>query len=175
MEDQIIMVLERVIPIDEAAERLDISVKVLTRCIENGIIKAVQLPNGEIAVSAEEIRPITKKQFEHLRGKPITISEASRPRPRFDDDGNVVGGYEVPDPTMRGWIRQGYVRVLEDGYGKKLDEADVAYCAAVYHERKDAGSMSGEPLFDEAGRPYQLKHPQLSKYRRRKKLRNLSE
>ena len=51
----------------------------------------------------------------------------------------------------------------------KLDEAEVAYCAEIYHERKAAGIRSGAPLLDEDGLPYELKHPELSAYRCRKR------
>ena len=47
-----------------------------------------------------------------------------------------------------------------------LDEADIAYCAAIHTVRKQAGIRTGFPLLDENGRPGLLKHPNLSRYRR---------
>jgi hypothetical protein len=158
--------LEHVIPLPEAARRLGFPVEILKTLVERGKIRAVQF-NGEVAVPESEIPAITREQFEHLRGRPITIAQAARPAPRFDESGEAVGGYGVPDPTIRDWVKRNYVHILENGYGKKLDEADIAYCAAIYHLQKKIGTRA--PLFDEAGRPYQLKHPDLSEYRRRRK------
>ena len=50
----------------------------------------------------------------------------------------------------------------------ELDEAEVAYCAGIYHERKTLG-ITRVPLLDENGLAYELKHPKLFEYRRRKK------
>jgi hypothetical protein len=47
----------------------------------------------------------------------------------------------------------------------ELDEAEVAYCAEIYHARN---GISGVPLLDEDGLAYQLKHPELSEYRRKR-------
>lgn len=147
--------LERVISLPEAAQRLSLSVEALKALVERGTIRGVQLPNGEIAVPEDEAQPtITKEQYEHLRDKPITVSE-------------VIDRYSIPNQTIRDWVNRGYIKVIQPGYGMTLDEADVAYCAAVYYEQKKSGIRA--PLFDEAGRPYQLKHPDLSEVRRRKK------
>ena len=51
----------------------------------------------------------------------------------------------------------------------ELNEADVAYCAEIYHERKANKIGFRAPLLDEAGLPYQLKHPKLAKYRLKKR------
>ena len=172
--------LEHVLPLPEAAQRLGLSSKALKDLVERGTIKAVQF-NGEIAVPESEIPEITREQFKHLKGKPITVSEAALPA-RFDKQGRLLDrydskgqpieglGYGIYDDTIRLWVKKyQYVKVLSPGYGMTLDEADVAFCAAVYHERKKAGTLKKVPLLDDAGRPYQLKHPSLSEYRRKKK------
>ncbi len=148
--------LERVIPLPEAAERLGIPAEVLTRLVKNGIIKAVQLPSGEIAVSEEETQTtVTRDQFEHLRGNPITVSDAAEK-------------YDVPATTIREWVKREYIRVLMPGYGMTLDEQDVAYCVDVYRDKKlKAGKTSGLRIFDGAGRPYRLKHPERASRRKK--------
>ncbi len=47
-----------------------------------------------------------------------------------------------------------------------FNEAEIAYCVDIYQNRKRVG---GVPLLDENGLPYELKHPELSAYRRRKR------
>lgn len=149
--------IERVIPLKEAASRMGISVAALTRLVSDGMIRAVQLPDGSMAVSEQElVRDTSDDQFSDLRGKPILISEAAKK-------------YAVPGNTIRRWIKHRYIRVVGDGYPLTLDEADVARCAQTYQERKQSGSVSGAPLFDEAGRPYQLKYPDVSEYRKRRR------
>jgi len=148
---------DRVIPLPQAAQRMGLAVEVLTRLVHNGMIKAVTLPNGEIFVDEEETQQtITKEQFKHLRGKAITLPDATK-------------RYGISGGTFRGWIQSGWIKVLKPGYRMELDLADVAYCAAVYEEKKKHGDTFGARIFDEAGRPYRLKHPQLAKYRRNKK------
>ena len=158
--------LERVIPLPQAAKQMGMTVEALTHLVTSGRLEAVQLPGGEIAVRENEMQgAITREQFKHLRGKPITISQATQPGPRNGDK----GGYGIPYTTIYGWIARGYITVTEPGYKMILDEADVAYCTAVYRERKSLGVISGVPLLDDVGRPYVLKHPKLAEYRHRKK------
>jgi hypothetical protein len=49
-----------------------------------------------------------------------------------------------------------------------MDEAGVAYCAYVYHQKKEeyGGKVAGVKLFDKNGNPYQVKYPDLSAKRR---------
>ncbi len=95
---------------------------------------------------------IIAEKFARLRENPITISEATE-------------RYQVPRTTLLGWIELEYVKVIDRGYPMRIDEADVAYCAEIYRER---GAKRGVRIFDENGNPYQLKHPKLAEYRRRK-------
>jgi hypothetical protein len=147
------------LPLPEAAGQYGLSEKVLTQLVQAGKIEAVQLPSGELLVSANNgSTPKTKAQiiaeeFASLRARPITISEA-------------VERYEVPDSTIRNWVSLKYIDTVDKKkYPMTIDEADVAYCAKIYRER---GGKSGTRLFDEDGNPYQLKHPKLAEYRRRK-------
>jgi hypothetical protein len=161
--------LEHFIPLSQAARQLALSQATLHALIESGKIRAAVLPGGEIGVSKqsaeqaatyeqinEQLRAIRREDFKKLRGRPITIPEAAEK-------------YDVLDSTLRQWIKRGIVAVLESGYGKQIDEADVAYCAKIFHTRKSSNSLSGAPLLDERGNPQLLKHPQLSEYRRKRK------
>ena len=148
------------LPLAEAARKYNISVKLLTRLVQDGKIEAVQLPSGEVAVSEQGLKTkeqIVAERFAHLVGQAITISEA-------------VEKYGVPDGTLRVWITRNYVKVVDSqSYPMRIGEADVAYCSEVYHARRARGTHSGAPLLDDAGRPYVLKRPELAEYRRRRK------
>lgn len=149
--------LDRFIPLSKAARRLGIARETLLSLVDSGRIKGAVLPNGEIGVSEPELdQLINREQFSHLRGQPITINQATE-------------RYELNNRTVRNWIERGHIRVLKPGYGMELDEADVAYCAAVY---TTLGGTRGKRLFDESGQPYQVKHTEWADYqreRRRKK------
>jgi hypothetical protein len=149
--------------ISDAARKHNLSEKVLTQFIQDGKIEAVQLPSGELLVpdndldKAKSKKQIIAEKFSELQGQPITISQASKK-------------YRVPGTTIREWIPLGYIRVIDDDdYPMKLDEAEVAYCAYIYHQRKASQVGFGVPLLDEDGLAYELKHPELSQYRRKRR------
>lgn len=151
------------LPLADAAQKYGVSEMVLTQLILAGKIEAIQLPTGELLVAADTNghKIPTKdetilKEFAHLRGQWITVSEASTK-------------YHVPGTTIREWINLEYVQTKVDSYPMKLNEAEIAYCAKIHNERKTSGSRSGVPLLNKDGRPYELKHPALSEYRRRKR------
>jgi hypothetical protein len=157
--------LDRFIPLAKAARRLKVSEKSLQQMILAGHIKGAMLPNGEIGVSEsgvqvatinERLRGVRRENYKHLCGHPISVAEAAK-------------RYNVPMMTIRSWMQRSLVAVIESGYGAKLDESDVAYCAAIYQIRKETGSLSGAPLLDEKGAPYELKNLWLAEYRRKKK------
>lgn len=144
--------LEKLLPLAEAAERLGLTAEVLTHLIENDIIRAVE-HEGEILVPESEVRQtITLEQFKKLKGKPITMAEASRKY----------------GPTVKAiwtWVERGYIPKLDDAYPVHLDEQHVAYRCAIY---KALDGRPGRRIFDAAGRPYRLKRPELAAYRERK-------
>jgi predicted site-specific integrase-resolvase len=147
------------LPLATAADKYQIPLTVLTRLVRDGKLEAIQLPDGEVAVNEHNLRTkeqIIAEQYGSLVGQAITISEA-------------VDKYNVPNQTLRQWVMRGYIKVITPGFRAQLDEADVAYCIGVYRKRKEMGSLSGAPLLDEAGRPYELKRPELAEYRRRKR------
>ena len=115
--------LERFIPISEAAERLDITQGQLQSLIEQSVVSAAELPNGDIGVSEstmlsavnERLKSIHRGDFKYLAGQPITISQAEEQ-------------YEIPGTTLRDWIRRDHIRVLDKKrYPVEVDEADVDF------------------------------------------------
>jgi len=161
--EAITLTLPTFIPISEAARKYDLAVSLLTRLIQNGKLEAARLPSGDILVSdnGRDLSQIkTKEQlveekFGYLRFAPITVSEAA-------------AKYRVPNTTLREWIAHRYVTVVDEAYPIRVDQAEVAYCAEIYHRRQSMGIRSGVPLLDDDGLAYQLKHPDLSQYRRRR-------
>lgn len=149
------------LPLSDAAKKYGLSEKVLTQMVQAGKIEAVQLPTGDLLVAAENNshkfqtkEEIIAKDYHHLQGRWITISEASEK-------------YHIAGPTIRKWIKNEYLNIVNpEDYPIKLDEAEVAYCAKVYHEQ---GGKPGMRIFDEVGQPYRLKHPKLSVYRQHKR------
>jgi len=145
--------LENYIPLPQAAKRLKVTATALQRLINNGILHAVRL-GGTVAVAESELnQTITHEQFEHLRGQAITVPQAANT-------------YGINVVTIRGWIERGYIKVLKSGYNSTVDEADMAYCASVY---KAQSGGRGKRIFDETGRPYQLKHTEWADYQRERR------
>jgi predicted site-specific integrase-resolvase len=138
-------ILPTFISLSEASERTGLSRIALNRAIKSDTLRAVKNERGGILVAQEDIENlITKEQFEHLRGQKLGIAEAGRK-------------YGIPQPTLSRWSMAGYIKRL-GRKGKKvlIDEADVAYCAAVYR-MKDGGP--GKRIFDDNGLPYRPKDP----------------
>ena len=158
------MSLPQLLPLPEAAEKFGLSVSELRTRVEAGTITAGILPDGEIVVSSDiktngasddinaRLRAIKREDFAHLRGQAITVTEAAEK-------------YGLIKRTISRWVNTGYVTVLNpDGYPMQLDEANVAYCAAIYAVRKQYKSRA--KLLDDDGNPYLLVHPDLAKARR---------
>jgi hypothetical protein len=149
------------IPLKQAAKKYHISEETLNQ-VQSGSITAARLPDGELLVAEQEIDPslnITREQFSHLRDSPIGLAEAGRK-------------YGVSQPTVTNWVKAGYRQVLRQPQSrdqkKLIDEADVAFCAAVYNAKRKlyGGQLAGVPIFDEEGNPYQVKYPDIAAERR---------
>ena len=84
-----------------------------------------------------------RKHFARLMGKPIGISESARK-------------YAVSQPLVSGWVKHSLIHQIgttpNHKQKKLINEAEAAYCAAVYHAR---GGRRGQWLFAEDGSPYQ--------------------
>jgi hypothetical protein len=157
----------------EAAKKHNVEEKVLTQLISAGIIEAVE-ENGETFVAVDKNgngdngrksqtkEEIITAKFIHLEGQPITLSEAAEK-------------YDIPRGTIESWYyRAKYIQPIPpDSYPANFDEAEVAYLADIYHSRKKTGSRA--PLLDKDGLPYELKHPDLAQYRRKKNTNPLSD
>jgi len=122
-------------------------------------IELITLPGGQFSVSVQPPPYHTKAEylageFPDLIGVPITIKDASLK-------------YEVGNQTIREWVyRYKYISLINAGSRPAtINEAEVAYCAHIYHSRQRSRGAGGAPLLDEAGLPYRLKHPDLSRRR----------
>ncbi len=131
------------ISLSEAVERTGLSQKVLGRAVESAAIRAVKNEKGEVLIAQEDIEEfVAREQFDHLRGRGLGIAEAGRK-------------YDIPFSTVSRWSKIGYIKRLGRS-GKKvlIDEADMAYCAAVYRMQNGG---PGKRIFDDDGRPYRPK------------------
>ena len=145
--------IENYIPLPQAAKRLKVTATALQRLINNGILHAVRL-GGTVAVAESELnQTITREQFNHLRGQAISITQAAEK-------------YQLKQMTIRRWIEHGYITILKDGHGMIIDEADVAYCTAVYQA---IGGGQGKRIFDPSGHPYQMRHTDWADYQRERR------
>lgn len=149
----------RYVPLQHAAERYGISEESLQQRIEADEIAWGRLPDGTLLVAEDEIDPslkIKREDFEHLRGQTLSESEASCK-------------YDISVANFSNWAKAGHIQVVERGWKVLLDEADVAYCAAVYKAKAKIypNCIGGFKLFDEDGNPYQIKYPELAARRRK--------
>lgn len=133
--------------------------KLLTKVPAGVKITLIKHPEGDFMVDIPKTKQqLIDEQFAHLKGQGISISEAAQK-------------YDVPRGAIEAWTyNAGYVNFVDEAvYPKLIDQAEVALCAQIYHQRQKNG-LSGVPYFDEDDLPIvELKHPQLSEYRRRKK------
>jgi hypothetical protein len=146
--------------------------KVLTQLISAGMIEAVE-ENGETLVAVDKKEngsngketqtkeEIIAAKFSNLRGQKISASEASR---KYSE----IHGISITQQAFSRWAQLGYIIVLERGYRVQLDEADVAYCAAIFSKKYKEydGQMRGVNVFDRDGDPYQVKYPEVAEDRR---------
>lgn len=142
--------LPRYISLKQAGEILNLDSARLQELIQAGTLKAAEI-QGEMIVDESEVEEIAAKpkkedleeykQFAHLKGKKIWMSEAARK-------------YDVVLQTLSRWVKLRYIAKL-DKVGQKiyLNEQDVAYCAVIYEER----GGQGKRIFNKDGTPYKTK------------------
>ncbi len=134
--------------IAQAAEQFAVEAAVLEKLAKDGIIGSKISPQGELLVledEAQEVgRRLDRRQWEHLRGRPITASDAER-------------HYGLSKNYFARWAREGYIRKLgEDGWRVWLDEADVAYAVALVEV--SGGLRQGRALFPTSPQYATIKH-----------------
>jgi hypothetical protein len=161
------------IPLHAAVKRYGIEEKVLTQLISAGMIETKTVSGGilvavdkdgsetqanEYPQTKEEI--ITNK-FAHLRGQPISASEASR---KYSDLHQIP----ISNQLFSRWGKAGYITVLDRGYRLQMDEADVAYCAEIFAQKYKEynGQLRGVSVFEKNGDPYCLKYKDLARKKR---------
>lgn len=138
--------LEHFLTLEQAGEQLQLDHASVQHLIESGELYAAVLPGGAIGVSLSSVQALLPreelpdyKEFAHLKGEAISISESSRK-------------YGIHTSTLTRWMQRGYITKLgKDGRRTLLDEADVAYCAKIYLSDSGQGKWS----FDEDGKPIQ--------------------
>ena len=137
--------LELFITPEQAASQLDVDPGTIFRMADQGKLRAAVMTDGTIGISQQSVNELLPKEAlpeyrenAGLQGTPISINEAGRK-------------YKLYTSTLTRWMQRGLIRRLgKDGRKTLLDEADVAYCARVYH----LNSGQGKWAFDEAGRPH---------------------
>jgi hypothetical protein len=105
----------------------------LDRLIGEGKIEAVNLIDGDqtqLAIYDDDLaayvaeRDISPEKFDHLRGHLMGIGEAARE-------------YKLSHVTISQWARRGMLTIKrQEGQKKFVDEADVAYLAALGRAKK---------------------------------------
>lgn len=106
-------------------------------------LKLEILPTGAIAVSQDTTTKtktdLIEQNYPHLKSVDITISQAAEK-------------YGVPRGAVRNWVYiSGDVHFTNEAvYPKLVNEAEVALCARIYHERKKTNT-AGLPYFDQQG------------------------
>ncbi len=145
-----ILTIPTYLPIPEAARKYGLDEARIVAAVKHGKIKAAMIDDTLVIAeddARQEARPLRKedlpewKKHAHLKGIPIWIGEASRK-------------YGIANQTITIWVKRGLIKFL--GYDKNrklIDEADMAYCAEVYSQRKGQGKW----LFDNNGLPYKPK------------------
>jgi len=98
-----------------------------------------------------ELAALRRQDFASLDGQVISLPQAAT-------------RYGVPETSLREWLKKGYIRIEKRGPRRViwLNEADVAFTAAVYHVRKKFGTSRGAPLLRRQGEewvPYLLDRP----------------
>jgi predicted site-specific integrase-resolvase len=125
------MNLTTYIPIEKAALRAGVAPEALTRAVQDGKIRAVNVgDNGDVAVSEDDLKVLAIGRDESLEGQPIRVTEAS-------------DKYGVSQPNLSNWADYGYIRIIEQAPKLLiLDEADVKQAATIFKKAKEVTGSS---------------------------------
>jgi hypothetical protein len=110
----------------------------LIELAKRGIVRVMSdIPFTEIVTMPKSDLP-EYQRVAHLAGVSIHVREAARK-------------YNIPFQTISRWVQRGLIKRL-GMHGQKvmIDEADIAYCAQVYHAKHGQGKW----LFNPDGTPY---------------------
>jgi len=119
----------------------NLSMTDLINLVKHGMVSVTM--TQEITIPYTMDKEEIEQKYAHLRGTPISISAAARK-------------YNLQHPTISRWVKRGYIqRIGMDKNRVLIDEAQIAYCAEVYHSRPGQGHW----LFDNEGAPYTPKRP----------------
>lgn len=137
--------LELFITPEHAAKQLETSVETVLQMVDDGKVRAATMTDGTLGISQQSLFHLLPKEalpvyqeYEELKGVPIRMFEASKK-------------YNVSPSTITHWVQRGHISQLnQEGRKIFIDEADVAYCARIYHQNRGQGKW----IFDEVGRPY---------------------
>ena len=139
------MSLNRLVPLTEAAARLHKKASDLFDLDEVGKIKlAMNTTTGEYLMNEVDIQAQLPreeqpeyKRYAHLKGVGVGIREGARK-------------YKLDPTTISRWAEKGYIISLgsiavRGGQKLLIDEADLAYCAEIYHRNPGKGKKSFSP------------------------------
>lgn len=106
-------------------------------------LKQIKLPTELDQLIKEKL--ITA-HFSHLKGHLISLYEATTK-------------YGINHTTLNTWVKANHLKIVKQestGLMRRwVDEAEMAYCALVYHQAKELfGTVRGVWLFDPFGNPY---------------------
>ncbi len=117
----------------QALRRYPITEVELDRLLNDGKIEAVNVidnDQAQLVIYDDDLaayvaeRDISPEKFDHLRGHLIGIGEAARE-------------HKLSQVTISRWVQQGQLKVKsQEGQKKLVDEADVAYLAALGRAKK---------------------------------------
>ncbi len=175
--------LPRILPLEEAARELQMSVEHLTDLVQSGRVPAYLAPDGKsmmvpVPLPEPPKQPPSSPASRDANGnepRRLTLEEINQrlievKREQFAHlEGKGITAreasqkYGVPKPTLHRWAKRGYVRLLHRGTDVSnpslFDESDVAYCAAIHKIRREIGIPSGAPLLDHKGNPHLFRRP----------------
>ena len=173
--------LPRVLPLEEAAREMGMSVEHLTDLVQSGRVPAYLAPDGKSMMVPVPL-PEPQKQPPPVSGdangnepRRLTLEEINRrlASVKREDFAHLEGKeitvseairrYGISKTTLYRWIRRGYITVLHQGANKKdptlLNEADIAFCHRIQQIREEVGILRGAPLLTSDKKPHLLRRP----------------
>ena len=118
---------ENFIPLIEASLRIKLPIRDLFQLIGIGKIKSVTMHEQILVREIDVMTHQPRSNFADLEGHPLGIGEAARK-------------YGLKQQTVSRWIQKGLIKILsKQGQKVFIDEADIAYQAAIYNEHPGQG------------------------------------